>query len=50
MKPLDGVRNVFLSAIRNGNFAPNEKKRLIDEWNAAIKDIEKRYEIKSQQT
>ena len=47
MRPLDGLRDVFLFALSQSRFTPAEKKMLVVRWNAAIRELEKHYDIKS---
>ena len=47
MRPLDGLRDVFLFALSQSRFTPAEKKMFVMRWNSAIRDFEKHYEIKS---
>lgn len=46
MRPLDGLRDVFLFALSQSRFSPAEKKMFVMRWNSAIRDLEKHYDIK----
>ena len=47
MRPLDGLRDVFLFVLSQSRFTPAEKKMFVVRWNAAIRELEKHYDIKS---
>lgn len=49
MRPLDGLRDVFLFALSHGKYTPAEKKMMVMRWNDAVRDIERHYEIHSKQ-
>lgn len=45
MYPLDGFRDVFVDALRQGTFPKGAKYQLVTRWNDALKEFNKRYDI-----
>ena len=47
MRPLDGLRDVFLFALSHSKYTYAEKVVLTERWNDAVHELEKHYDIKS---
>lgn len=47
MRPLDGIRDVFLFLLSRSLLTPFEKKLFVNRWNNAVREFEKHYDIKS---
>jgi len=47
MRPLDGLRDVFLFTLSHSKYTYAEKVVLTERWNDAVHELEKHYDIKS---
>ena len=45
MRPLDGLRDVFLFALSHSKYTYAEKVVLAERWNDAVHELEKHYDI-----